>query len=409
MSSAESTLDDLFEFEAENSPLMGSRTAVFLDAEERFWLRQEEIVPPTQFGRFIGRTRELQLLMDAVARRAAIITVSGTAGVGKTALVQNVLQRFPGISHVLVENVDNLWSSVASSLLSIYGKVSLEAHHPESVRRIAADPRANPIVLVFDHIDRSPSTLRVAKRNLSQLLARLRPALGEWITAIVIARDARDFASAESASNTSIELQPLPTEARYSFLMDSAMDVGVHLESEALIAMAESSFGLPVILKSFLARSLEKSIATTTAPARVNLSSFCAAIEDSFADLALTYDAHILSVDRLQLSDWHFVEAVAKLDIFSELYLSQLETTVARDGYGPAELNRTIRRLVANDVIKMRKSTRSFFVHSHLLFPYIRALSRREMFCSAGSESEAFLLLLAAAKRARKETADKVR
>src|SRR2546423_4068343 len=100
MSSQTLELPDLYEIEAENSPLMGSRTAVFIPEEERFWLRQERMSPASQFGCFVGRSKELGLLSSAIAQRAPVVTVSGTAGVGKTALVQNLLNRQSKIAYV---------------------------------------------------------------------------------------------------------------------------------------------------------------------------------------------------------------------------------------------------------------------------------------------------------------------
>ncbi|HZE56226.1 MAG TPA: ATP-binding protein [Chthoniobacterales bacterium] len=400
MSSLAVELPDLYEIEAQNSPLMGNRTAVFLTEEERFWLRQEKVTPPPQFGNFVGRADEMATLSNAIARRAPVITISGTAGVGKTALVQRLLGTYPSISHVSVSDFNEPWPAVASALVATYGRIPTNIRLPADEFR-TLNPRSNPMVIVFDDLDRFGAPRR-ARKQLLRVMEKLSPALGDWLTVIIVSRDASSYANESIASSaTAIDLQPLSSEARHAFLASSARDVGVELEPETSHAIADSSLGLPLILKSFLARSIDRmTSAGTKGKETVGLASFTGAIPDSFSDLALAYDSHLLAIEKLNALDWPVVQTLANEDVFNKVNVDQLqELATLNMRCSSRELGRSLRRLKARDIITEAKAANGLYVQSHIFFAFIRATQWMERHAEAGSNS--FGILAGAAKKAR--------
>jgi hypothetical protein len=389
---------DLYEIEAENSPLMGSRTAVFVPEEERFWVRQEETIPAAQFGRFIGRDRELEVLSGAIARRAPVITISGTAGVGKTALIQNLLSRYSSIAHVDVKDFNDPWSAVASALLTTYGKIPDEATL-SSHMLAGINPLTNPMVIVFDDLDRFPHR-RAAKQQLSRLIGKLRPALGKWLTAVIVSRDITHFADDSIAHGaTTIDLEPLSLEARHAFLTISARDIGVELEPETSKAIADTSLGLPVILKSFLARSIDRMVADAPRNEAVNLASFRGAIADSFTDLALAYDPHLLAVEKLDAIDWHVVQTMAGSDVFDEVNIEKLQKEAIHSHCSDRRLERTLRWLKAKEILTQERPSSGLVIQGHIFFAFIRAAQWLQSY--AEPPADIFVMLTSAAKKAR--------
>jgi len=390
---------DLYDIEAESSPLMGSRTAVFITEAERFWLRHEEVPPAPQFGRFVGRNRELDVLSDAIARRAPLITISGTAGVGKTALIQNLLSRHSTIANVSVKDFNDPWPMIASAILATYGRIPSDVGFP-AAGAVAFDPLKNPMVVVFDDLDRFPHR-RSAKQQLSRVIDKLKPALGKWLTAVIISRDITHFAD-ETISHlaTSIDLEPLSLEARHIFLSGSARDIGVELETETCRAIAESSLGLPVILKSFLARSIDRTMTAASRTQPVNLASLSSAIPDCFTDLALAYDSHLLAIEKLDPARWKVVWAMAHRDVFHQVDIGQLEREAVADvGGSHRVLQRTLQWLKAREILTEARSDHGLFIQSHIFFAFVRAAQWMQSYPEAHADS--FALLTSAAKKAR--------
>lgn len=185
---------------------------------------------PSTLSPFVGRIDELRTLQERLAFAGAVVTCWGTAGVGKTRLVLELLERVP-TSAVFVSLMgcsDEL--SVISALANELGVALL--HVTDPLGAVAARLRSaeSPAIVVLDNVEHVAT-------HVPTILDRLRASapLVRWLLTSTVALGL--------PGESVIELRPLTSDAALTLLRYRA-------ESFALVAAAGDALELGAVARA---------------------------------------------------------------------------------------------------------------------------------------------------------------
>jgi hypothetical protein len=324
------TLNEMFDLEAEYPPLAGNRTGVFIsrnEPEELQSLAAEDPIDTSLSIPFIGRRGELQKLRSSIKRKTPLIFVSGVAGVGKTALVQQFIRGSTGCSHVSFRTIDHVRSEFASGFLtSIDAPPSTSQEVDDATQILPYLPYVphERMLLVFDNFDHHEEIGDIVIDKLHGLLDWLRPVIGKYVTAIISTRYSSEILKHHFANYSSelLLVEPLTKREQMAFLVQAANEGGLQIAAGVKAAMADWSLGLPSILKTFYIRAEQQWFRHATARHTLESPHLCDAIPSTFQDV--TQRAELSYLTTFQHLEWDLLQAISEIGALKSVDLEML-------------------------------------------------------------------------------------